>query len=52
MYAALLRRRTGPPSTISPAALTRIRSEAVRSGQATPKGLTQKEVGSTGSWDG
>lgn len=40
----------GPPSTTWPSALTRIRSEALRRGQATPKGFTQKEVGSTGSW--
>jgi len=33
-----------------PSALTRMRSEALRRGQATPNGLTQKEVGSTGSW--
>jgi hypothetical protein len=47
---AVLRRRMGPPSTTFPSAFTRIKSEAFSSGQATPKGFTQKEVGSTGSW--
>jgi hypothetical protein len=43
-------RRQGPPSTTLPSALTRIRSEDFKSGQATPNGLTQKLVGSTGSY--
>ena len=47
---AVFNRRTGPPSTTLPSALTRIRSEALSKGQATPKGLTQNEVGSTGSF--
>jgi hypothetical protein len=46
---AVLSKRTGPPSTTFPSLFTRIRSEALRSGQATPKGFTQKDVGSTGS---
>lgn len=29
----------------------RMREEEVRCGQGTPNGFTQKEVGSTGSWD-
>ena len=45
----MLSKRTGPPSTTFPSLLTRIRSEALSSGQATPNGFTQKEVGSTGS---
>lgn len=51
MYAAVLSNLTGPLSslTILPSALTSIKSLALKSGQATPKGLTQKLVGSTGS---
>jgi hypothetical protein len=47
---AVFRRRTGPPSTTLPSLLTRIKSEAFKRGHATPNGLTQKLVGSTGSW--
>jgi hypothetical protein len=39
----------GPPSTTFPLASTRIKSEARIRGHATPNGLTQKLVGSTGS---
>jgi hypothetical protein len=39
---AVFKSLTGPPSTTLPSGLTRIRSEALRSGHATPKGLTQK----------
>lgn len=46
---AVFRRRTEPPSTIVPSLLTRMRSEALSRGHATPNGFTQKEVGSTGS---
>jgi hypothetical protein len=47
---AVLSNRQGPPSTTFPSVLTRIKSEALRSGHATPNGLTQKLVGSTGSY--
>lgn len=47
---AVFRRRTGPPSTTLPSLLTRMRSDALSRGHATPNGFTQKEVGSTGSY--
>jgi len=47
---AVFRRRDGPPSTTLPSLLTRMRSDALRRGHATPNGFTQKEVGSTGSY--
>lgn len=47
---AVLRRRHRPPSTTFPSALTRIKSDALRRGHATPNGFTQKLVGSTGSY--
>lgn len=50
IYAAVFKSRTGPPSTTIPSALTRMRSDALRRGHVTPKGLTQNEVGSTGSY--
>lgn len=47
---ALFKSLTLPPSTTCPLPSTRIKSDAFSVGQATPKGFTQKVVGSTGSW--
>jgi hypothetical protein len=48
---AAFNRRTGPPSMTSPSLFTRMRSEDFKVGQATPKGFTQNDVGSTGSYN-
>lgn len=49
MKAAVLSSLQSPPSTTLPSWLTRIRSEALMSANATPNGFTQNVSGSTGS---